>query len=241
MMAPQSDSVAARLARVHERIAAAALRYARDPDSITLVAASKTRTSAEMLAAYAAGQRRFGENYVQEACLKMQGLSGLDVEWHFIGSIQANKTRRLAEGFAWVHGLDRLKVAQRLSEQRPQHLPPLNVCIEVNVGGQAGKSGVPPREVPALARQVAALPRLRLRGLMAIPEPCTDFAAQRAPCRSLRLLFEALRQAGLGLDTLSMGMSADLEAAIAEGATLVRVGTDLFGPRTRQNLSLARE
>ncbi|WP_459625559.1 YggS family pyridoxal phosphate-dependent enzyme, partial [Burkholderia sp. 3C] len=183
--------------------------------------------------AHAAGQRAFGENYVQESLDKIAALAALrdTLEWHFIGPLQSNKTRPVAEQFDWVHSVDRLKIAQRLAEQRPAHLPPLNVCVQVNVSGEASKSGVEPAEAAALARAVAALPSLRLRGLMAIPEPAGDLDTQRAPHRRLRELFDTLNAGGLALDTLSMGMSADLEAAVLEGATLVRVGTAIFGAR----------
>jgi len=184
--------------------------------------------------AFDAGCRQFGENYVQEALDKIAALADLRsrITWHLIGPLQSNKTRPVAEAFDWVHSVDRLKIAQRLSEQRPPHLPPLQVCLQVNISGESSKSGLSPAEVPAVAQAVAALPRLRLRGLMAIPEPAGDFNAQRAPHRALRELLAALNAQGLQLDTLSMGMSADLEAAIAEGATIVRVGTAIFGGRT---------
>jgi len=183
--------------------------------------------------AYDAGLRDFGENYVQEALAKIAALAPLrgEIAWHLIGPLQSNKTREVAANFDWVHSVDRLKLAQRLSEQRPAHLPPLQVCLQVNISGEASKSGVAPGEAAALAHAVAALPRLRLRGLMAIPEPAGDFEAQRAPHRALRELMNALQAQGLALDTLSMGMSADLEAAVAEGATWVRVGTAIFGAR----------
>jgi len=183
--------------------------------------------------AYNAGLHRFGENYVQEALDKIAALADLraELEWHLIGPLQSNKTRVVAETFDWVHSVDRLKIAQRLSEQRPEALPPLNVCLQVNISGEASKSGLAPREVASVAHAVAKLPRLRLRGLMAIPEPAGDFAAQRAPHRALNELLQALRADGLQLDTLSIGMSADLEAAVAEGATIVRIGTAIFGTR----------
>jgi pyridoxal phosphate enzyme (YggS family) len=207
---------------------------------VYLVAVSKTHPAALVAEAYAAGQTAFGENYVQEAIEKMEALAqrlGADalrrMEWHMIGPLQSNKTRIVAERFAWVHTLEREKVARRLSEQRPAGLAPLNVLIQANVSGEASKSGVAPRDVAALAHAVAAMPRLRLRGLMAIPEPSDDAAVQRARFRPLRELYESLRQEGIALDTLSMGMSGDLEAAIAEGATLVRVGTAIFGAREK--------
>lgn len=186
-----------------------------------------------MREAHAAGLRDFGENYVQEAVAKMAGLADLreGLRWHLIGPLQSNKSREVAERFDWVHSVDRLKLAQRLSDQRPPALAPLQVCLQVNVSGEESKSGCLPTEAPALARAIAALPRLRLRGLMSIPEPAGDLAAQRAPHRALRELMAALNDQGLALDTLSMGMSADLEAAVAEGATWVRVGTAIFGSR----------
>lgn len=216
------------LARIHT----AEQRHHRPSGSVQLLAVSKTQPSAAIAALAAVGQRRFGENYVQEALDKIAELAALDLEWHFIGPIQANKTRSIAEHFAWVHSVDRLKIAERLSAQRPAHLPPLNVCLQVNIDREPTKHGLDEREVATVASAVATLPRLRLRGLMAIPAPAADFTAQREPLARLRTLQDLLNAAGLGLDTLSMGMSDDLEAAIAEGATLTRVGTALFGPRT---------
>jgi len=202
---------------------------------LTLLVVSKTFPAGAVREAHAAGARAFGENYVQEALAKVQALADLraDLQWHLIGPLQSNKTRPVAESFDWVHTIDRLKVAERLAAQRPPGMPPLDVCLQVNVSGEESKSGVAPAEVPALARAVAALPRerLRLRGLMSIPEPTDDVAAQHAQHRRLRELLEALRAGGLALDTLSMGMSGDLEAAIAEGATIVRVGSAIFGRR----------
>ncbi|MBB5426626.1 YggS family pyridoxal phosphate-dependent enzyme [Paraburkholderia atlantica] len=228
-----ADHFAHNLADVHERIASAAQAAGRDAQSVTLLAVSKTFPADAVRAAHAAGQRAFGENYVQEALDKIQTLADLraSLEWHFIGPLQSNKTRPVAEHFDWVHSIDRLKIAQRLSEQRPDNLPPLNVCLQVNVSGEASKSGVAPDDAAAIAHQIAALPKLKLRGLMSIPEPAGDHDAQRAPHRQLRELFERLRNDGLALDTLSMGMSADLEAAVLEGATIVRVGTAIFGAR----------
>jgi pyridoxal phosphate enzyme (YggS family) len=222
-----------RLQAVHQRLTNACTRAGRSADSVTLLAVCKTQPAAAVRAAHAAGQRAFGENYVQEGLAKIEALADLrpQLEWHLIGPLQSNKTRAVAEAFDWVHSIDRLKIAQRLSEQRPAWAEPLQVCLQVNVSGEPSKSGVAPTELPALAQAVAALPRLRLRGLMAIPEPAGDEAAQRQPHRALRELLEALRQQGLALDTLSMGMSADLEAAVLEGATLVRVGTAIFGER----------
>ncbi|MBL8351996.1 MAG: YggS family pyridoxal phosphate-dependent enzyme [Burkholderiaceae bacterium] len=229
------DSVIGRLQTVRSRIVKACVAGGRPVDSVTLLAVSKTFGADAVREAFAAGQRAFGENYVQEALDKIAALSDLrsQLEWHLIGPLQSNKTRPVAEAFDWVHSVDRLKIAQRLSEQRPAELPPLQLCLQVNISGEASKSGLASAEVPALALAVAALPRLRLRGLMAIPEPDGDFAAQRAPHRALRELLAALNDRGLALDTLSMGMSADLEAAIAEGATIVRVGTAIFGGRSR--------
>lgn len=232
-------AIAQNLQAVRETIVAAAQAHGRAPGSVALLAVSKTFGPEAVLAAVRAGQRRFGENYLQEALDKMASvqaemagsLPGEVLEWHFIGPIQSNKTRQIAENFDWVHTVDRLKVAQRLSEQRPEHLPPLNVCIQVNISGEDSKSGVAPEACLALARAVACTPRLRLRGLMAIPAPADGLEQQRVPYRCLRELADRLRADGLELDTLSMGMSADMEAAIAEGATMVRVGTALFGRR----------
>ena len=228
-------SIAVKLQQVSERIALACAAAQRPVQSVTLLAVSKTFGAEAVRDAHAAGQRAFGENYVQEALAKIEALANLReaLEWHLIGPLQSNKTRDVAAHFDWVHSIDRLKVAERLSAQRPAGLPPLQVCLQVNVDGEASKSGVAPTELPALAHAVAALPRLRLRGLMSIPEPAADLAAQRAPHRLLRGLLEALQREGLALDTLSMGMSADLEAAIAEGASLVRIGTAIFGGRAQ--------
>jgi pyridoxal phosphate enzyme (YggS family) len=228
--------VQANLAAVHDRITKAARAAGRDPRSVALLAVSKAFPAETVASAHAAGQRAFGENYLQEALGKIERLRALapPLEWHFIGPIQSNKTRAIAEHFDWVQSVDRLKVAQRLSEQRPPGRQPLDVLLQVNISGEQSKSGVAPADVEGLARAVAALPRLRLRGLMAIPEPETDPARQRAPLAALRALFDRLRAAGLDLDTLSMGMSADLEAAVLEGATLVRIGTAIFGERERK-------
>ncbi|WP_374261824.1 YggS family pyridoxal phosphate-dependent enzyme [Zoogloea sp.] len=220
-----------RLQNLVRRIAQAARAAGREPAAVSLLAVSKTWPAQSVREAAQAGQRAFGENYVQEGVAKVDALADLRLEWHFIGPLQSNKTRPVANRFAWVHSIDRLKIAERLSEQRDVHLPPLQVCIQVNVSGEASKSGVAPAALPELARAVAALPRLRLRGLMAIPEPTPDVAVQRARFASLRALRDQLNAEGLALDTLSMGMSDDLEAAIAEGATLVRVGTAIFGAR----------
>jgi len=224
-------TVAERLQAVRARIAAAARAAGRDPTEVELVAVSKTFAAPALRAAWAAGQRAFGENYVQEALEKMHSLQDLPIEWHFIGPIQTNKTRLIAERFHWVHSIERLKVAQRLSDARPAGARPLQVCLQVNLDAEASKSGAAPGEVEALARTVAQLPRLTLRGLMAIPRPTSDRLEQRAQFRALSAIKGRLGAAGIALDTLSMGMSDDLEAAIAEGATLVRVGTAIFGPR----------
>ena len=225
--------MADKLQEVHRRIAGASAAAGRPVESVTLLAVSKTFGPAAVREAFEAGERRFGENYVQEGVDKIAALADLRgrVEWHFIGPLQSNKTRAVAEQFDWVHSVDRLKIAQRLSEQRPARLPPLQVCLQVNISGEASKSGLAPPEVPALARAVAALPGLRLRGLMAIPEPAATFADQCRPHRALCQLLQALQAQGLAVDTLSMGMTADLEAAVAEGATIVRVGTAIFGRR----------
>lgn len=221
-----------RLQAVRARIEAAARQAGRDPASIRLLAVSKTFGAGAVRDMAACGQPAFGENYVQEAVEKIATLADLSLEWHFIGPLQSNKTRQVAECFAWVHSVDRLKIAERLAAQRPPGLPPLQVCIEVNVSGEASKGGVATAELPALAGAVATLPGLKLRGLMAIPAPTDDAAVQRAAFRRVRESFDDLRARGHALDTLSMGMSADLEAAILEGATIVRVGTALFGSRT---------
>ena len=229
------ESADARLRAVQARIARACGEAGRDPADVRLLAVSKTFGAEAVRALAAAGQHAFGENYLQEAREKQAALADLALEWHFIGPIQSNKTRPIAEHFAWVHSVDRLKVAERLSAQRPPGLPPLMVCIEVNVSGEASKGGIAPAELPALAEAVARLPGLRLRGLMAIPAPTSDPVAQRAAFHRVRERFEALCARGLALDTLSMGMSADLEAAILEGASIIRVGTALFGERTRRH------
>lgn len=233
-------SVIGNLQQVQQRIGAACAAAGRPVDEVTLLAVSKTCAAEAVRQAFDAGARAFGENYVQEALDKIAALADIrrQLQWHLIGPLQSNKTRPVAEAFDWVHSVDRLKIAQRLAEQRPPTLGPLQLCLQVNISGEASKSGLAPAEVPALARAVAALPadRVRLRGLMAIPEPAADPVAQRAPHRALRELMAAINEgalqgSGTRLDTLSMGMSADLEAAIAEGATLVRVGTAIFGQR----------
>lgn len=206
---------------------------------MNLLAVSKTCPGVSVRAAFDAGQRDFGENYAQEALAKIAELADLraDLRWHLIGPLQSNKAREVAAHFDWVHAIDRMKLAQRLSDLRPDHLAPLQVCLQVNVSGEDSKSGVAPEAALALAHEVARLPRLKLRGLMAIPEPAGDLAAQRVPHRTLRKLLEAMNDEGLGLDTLSIGMSADLEAAIAEGATWVRIGTAIFGSRASKSAS----
>ncbi|MDE1183369.1 YggS family pyridoxal phosphate-dependent enzyme [Paraburkholderia sp.] len=222
---------------VQQRIALAAHVAGRDPRSVTLLAVAKTFPAEDVRAAHAAGQRAFGENYLQEALTKIDALADLrtSLEWHFIGPLQSNKTRPVAEHFDWVHSVDRLKIAQRLAEQRPASMPPLNVCLQVNISGEASKSGVTAAEASEVAHAIAAMPQLRLRGLMAIPEPAGSIETQREPHRKLRELFEQLNADGLALDTLSMGMSDDLEAAVLEGATIVRVGTAIFGARDYSN------
>jgi pyridoxal phosphate enzyme (YggS family) len=218
---------------VRSRIALAAQRAGRNPAAVRLLAVSKAQSDAAVRVAYALGQRAFGENYVQEASLKAGLLSDLpDIEWHLIGPLQGNKTRLAAALFAWVQSIDRLKVAERLSAARDAHAAPLNVCVQVNISGEQSKSGAAPGDALALAHAVSGLPRLALRGFMGIAEETPDVERQRRQFRSLRELFDAARAGGLALDTLSMGMSADLEAAVAEGATLVRIGTALFGQRT---------
>lgn len=217
---------------VRSRIAAAALAASRVPGDIALLAVSKRFSALEVRAAYAAGQREFGENYVQEALEKMSALTDLPLTWHFIGPLQSNKTRAIAEHFDWVHSVARLNIAQRLADARPAARPPLNVCVQVNLRAEPSKSGVAPSALQSLVEAVRALPRLRLRGLMAIPEPVGDQALQRQAFASLRQLLEQLNHTGFALDTLSMGMSQDLEAAVMEGATLVRVGTAIFGERS---------
>jgi hypothetical protein len=222
-----------RVRRLRERIATAAARSGRSAESVTLLAVSKAQPAQLIRAAAAQGVRDFGESYLDEALEKLAVLQDLPLTWHFIGRLQANKTRPVAERFAWVHGIDRLRIAQRLSAQRPFHAPALNVCIQVNLAAEATKGGVSPAELPAIAEQLAALPRLRLRGLMCIPPQEADPVRQRQWFAQLRRLLEALNAGGADLDTLSMGMSGDFENAILEGATVVRIGTALFGPRAQ--------
>jgi pyridoxal phosphate enzyme (YggS family) len=224
-------AILSNLQATRDAIAQAAISAHRNVAEVHLLAVSKTFPAAAVREAYRGGQVAFGENYLQEALDKIAALSDLPLEWHFIGPIQSNKTRAIAESFAWVHSVDRLKIAERLSVQRPSHLSPLNICLQVNVSGEESKSGVTPAEVVQLAQQVVHLPNLRLRGLMAIPAPAADEAALRAPFHQMKMLFDRLNSEGLALDTLSMGMSHDYHAAILEGATIVRVGTAIFGTR----------
>ncbi len=226
-----SISVSANLAQVRKRIELAVLAAGRPANEVTLLAVSKTMPAQAVREAYNAGQLAFGENYIQEGVDKIASLADLPLVWHCIGPIQSNKTKLVAENFAWVHSVDRLKIAERLSAQRPAHLPALQICLQVNVDGGSNKSGVAPTDLLALAQAVAQLPNLQLRGIMTIPEPAENDAAARAVHRQAKRLFDSLNAAGLKLDTLSMGMTGDLEAAIAEGSTCVRVGTAIFGQR----------
>lgn len=225
------ENVGQNIRIVRQKMTDACITAGRDPASVRLLAVSKTFPAGDIRAAHAAGQIAFGESYAQEAVTKITELADLPLEWHYIGPLQSNKTRQIAESFAWVHAVDRLKIAERLSAQRPPDLPPLNLCVQVNISGEASKSGVEPAQALALARDIAALPRVKLRGLMAIPEPVEGLEAQRAPFRRLRELLGELQAAGLDCDTLSMGMSGDMQAAILEGATMVRIGTAIFGHR----------
>ena len=228
-----SYGTASRLAALRERLRALERRYGRVEDSVRLLAVSKTKSAAMVREAFEAGQRDFGENQLQDALGKLDALSDLPLNWHFIGHVQSNKTREIAARFQWVQSVDRARIAERLNDQRPPDLPPLNVCIQVNVSAESSKSGIAPDDVPALARRILDLPMLRLRGLMAIPRPEKGLEAQRLPFRRMRALMDALAAEGIALDTLSIGMSDDLEAAVAEGATMVRIGTAIFGPRDR--------
>ena len=221
------------IAKLLERVRLSAEKSQRCPDDILLLAVSKTRSSADIRAAHACGLQQFGESYLQEALRKIGELDDLGLVWHFIGPIQSNKTRAIASHFHWVHSVDRVKIARRLSEQRPGNLPPLQLCLQLDISGEPSKSGVAPGQLEELAEAVAALPRLQLRGLMAIPAPTPDPAEQRRAFASVREAFEQLRENMPQLDTLSMGMSSDLEAAVAEGATILRPGTAIFGPRER--------
>ncbi|MBI3563256.1 MAG: YggS family pyridoxal phosphate-dependent enzyme [Gammaproteobacteria bacterium] len=224
-------TIAQRLATVHDRINTALIACGRPPGSVQLLAVSKGQPLAALRAALATGQRAFGESYLQEALMKQAELKDSPLHWHFIGPVQSNKTADIAAHFDWVHSIDRLKIAQRLSAQRPAHLADLNVCIQLNISAEPSKSGVTPEDLPSLVHRLSELPRLRLRGLMAIPAPTPVVHAQRRAFRAVRDCLESFQHQGYALDTLSMGMSEDLEAAIAEGATLIRVGTAIFGPR----------
>ena len=222
-------TITQRLEQIRTQISDAELAYHRQPGSVLLLAVSKTKPAEDIIAAYQAGQRHFGENYLQEALIKQQALSGYDIIWHFIGPIQSNKTKALAMHFDWVHSVDSLKIAKRLSEQRPGHLPPLAICLQVNISDEPSKSGISLAELPQLCEQVARLPNLKLRGVMAIPAPQQDFEQQRRP---YNVLYQAVAKLGQAeLDTFSFGMTGDLKAAIAEGSTIVRIGTALFGER----------
>jgi len=224
-------AIVSNLQAVHHAIEQACQSANRGAAGVKLLAVSKTFPAAVVREAFAAGQYEFGESYVQEALGKMAALRDLDIVWHYIGPVQSNKTRDIAENFAWVHGVDRLKIAQRLSEQRPTHHPSLNICLQVNVSGETSKSGVAPQDVAGLAREVSNLPRLKLRGLMAIPAPAQDEVVQRSAFAQLRQLWQEMGKQGIELDTLSMGMSHDFVAAIKEGATIIRIGTAIFGKR----------
>jgi pyridoxal phosphate enzyme (YggS family) len=222
-------TIAQRLKQIHAQIAEAELAANRQPGSVTLLAVSKTKPAVDIVAAYQAGQRHFGENYLQEAIKKQQELGAYDITWHFIGPIQSNKTKALATHFAWVHSVDSLKIARRLSEQRPAHLPPLNICLQVNISEEQSKSGIALSELAELCDRIVGLPNLKLRGVMAIPAPEQDFERQRQPYQTLYQAVAALKRPEL--DTFSFGMTGDLKAAIAEGSTIVRIGTALFGER----------
>lgn len=230
-MTDNGHDVASALKRIQGEIRDAETRFNRALGSVQLLAVSKTKPVEDIRVALAAGQRAFGENYVDEAVAKVEALSDENIEWHYIGGIQSNKTRLLACHFDWVHGVDREKIARRLSEQRPENLPPQNICLQVNIDDESSKSGVSPADLPALAEAVAELPGITLRGLMVIPAPQTDFDQQRTSLSRVRKLFEALRSKHPQIDTLSMGMSGDMQAAIAEGSTMVRIGTAIFGAR----------
>ncbi len=221
------------LTTIKQRIALTAQQFARSPQSVQLLAVSKTRPATDIITAFNSGQISFGENYLQEAVAKIEALRDYPLEWHFIGPLQSNKTGLIAEHFDWVQSLDNLKHAQRLNAQRPNDLPPLNVCIQVNISKESQKAGVQLTDLPTLAQSIVTLPRLRLRGLMALPAPNNDFEQQRIPFRFLRIAYQQLQESGLALDTLSMGMTNDMAAAIAEGATLVRIGTGIFGERVK--------
>ncbi len=221
------------LKKLQEQVTKAELSFGRKPGSVRILAVSKGQALEKILQAVASGQRAFGENYLQEALSKIEALTQANLAWHYIGAIQANKTRAIAENFAWVHSVDRLSIAQRLNDQRPATLPPLNVCIQVNIDDETSKAGTRLQTLPELAQALAQLPHLKLRGLMTIPQARQDFTAQRKPFRQLRLALENLQQQGFTVDTLSMGMSQDFTAAIAEGATIIRIGTAIFGERRK--------
>jgi len=227
------SSIAQSLEEIRNRVTVLERRYGRSPGEVSVLAVSKTKPPQAVRAAAKTGQRDFGENHLQDALTKLDDLEDLDLVWHFIGPVQSNKTRVVAARFDWVHSIDRAKIARRLHEQRPEDIPPLEVCLQVNVSGEASKSGVEPDKVEELAGVVSELPRLRLRGLMTLPHPCEDLEEQRRPFAILRGIKESLNAGGLTLDTLSMGMSNDMEAAIAEGATIIRIGTAIFGARDK--------
>lgn len=226
------EDIAANLEKIRNRIAAAEQRYRRDPGSIRLLAVTKARSAAEVRTALAWGQLDFGENYLQEAVTKISSLDNPEICWHFIGPIQANKTRAIAENFTWVHSIDRIKIARRLNDMRPEGLPALNVCIELNIDNESSKSGIMPSELSDFAAEIQTLPRLTLRGLMAMPKQSEDFEQQRNSFRRLYTLYTQLKSESFPLDTLSMGTTSDMDAAIAEGSTMVRIGTAIFGPRS---------
>lgn len=228
----KTETLIQHLQQVNKRIAEAELQFSRAPGSVQLLAVSKTHPAGKIRTLINAGQLTTGESYLQEALPKIKQLSDISPEWHFIGPIQSNKTRDIAENFSWVHTIDRIKIAQRLSEQRPEHLDAINVCLQVNISDEPSKKGISLSELPELAEQVVSLKNIKLRGLMAIPAPSPDFETQREPFRHLRLALEDMNRRGMQLDALSMGMSNDMEAAIAEGATIIRIGTALFGSRT---------
>ena len=229
-----NESIKSRLVRVRTNIAESCAEYARVNGSVTLLAVSKTRTTEEIMTALSAGQHYFGESYLQEAIDKIDQLKDTDIEWHFIGRVQSNKTRPIAEKFDWVHSVDKLKHAQRLNDQRPDSMPPLNICLQINIDNQETKGGIKPEQAAEMIQKISAFPRLRLRGLMTLPSPAHNIEEQRLPFRRLHELRDQLATEDLPLDTLSIGMSDDMEAAIAEGSTIVRVGTAIFGPRNYQ-------
>ena len=225
--------VAGNLEKLREKIRLAERQYHRKPGSVRLLAVSKSRSAVEIHTAVACEQMDFGENYLQEAVTKMAALDNSGIRWHFIGPVQSNKTRAIAERFEWVHSLDRIKIATRLNDMRPATAPPLNVCLEINISAEPTKSGINPEALSELAAAISGMPRLRLRGLMTMPKPCNDFAGQRSAFHRLRDYYDGLKAEGLQLDTLSMGTTDDMEAAIAEGSTMVRIGTAIFGPRDK--------